>query len=106
LLANSRFVSDRIKCRRPLILSGFPVMDTRVEVRSGGQLILSKSLEADVETMLEFVAISNDVNIKFERSRRTRAGERIAFRVTHTTLFSEEEVTGLRDGSQVGDCEP
>jgi glycosyltransferase involved in cell wall biosynthesis len=92
LLAKSRFISERIKSRRPLRLTGSPVVDTHVEVRSGGELILSKSLEADLEATLEFVAIENEVTITFDAFRRTKDGRQIAFRLTDTNLFSEQEL--------------
>jgi len=92
LLAKSRFSSERIRSRQPVRLTGSPVVDTRVEVRSGGELILSKSLEADLEATLEFVAVENDVTITFDAFQRTKDGRKIAFRLTDTNLFSEHEL--------------
>jgi glycosyltransferase involved in cell wall biosynthesis len=97
LQPKSRFISERIKLQQPLRLTGCSVRDTRVDVRSGGELILSKTLKAERETTLEFVALHDEVTITFEESAANKNGPRLAFRVTETNLFSEQELNAASE---------
>jgi hypothetical protein len=92
LQPESRFISERIKLRQPLRLTGCSLTDTRVDIRSGGELIFSATLQAERETTLEFVALHDDVTITFEKAAKNSSNSPVAFHVIETNLFSEREL--------------
>ncbi len=96
LKAQSRFVSEATKSRQPLRLAGWPTKDARIDIRSGGQLILSATLQAERPTTFEFVPLADDVTIRFEPAGATKRSSKIAFCVTDTNLFSENEFNVAR----------
>jgi hypothetical protein len=88
----SRFMLERIKLRQPLRLTGCSLINTRVEIRSGGELIFNASLQAGRETTLEFIALHDDVTITFEDAIKIKGKSGAAFRVIETNLISEQEL--------------
>ena len=102
LLAKSRFRSHNTRSRQLLRVTGIPVVDTRVEIRTGEELILSRSLEAEREATLEFEALGGDVKITFDAFQRAKDGRKLAFRLTGTNLFSEQELNQSAHGVHGG----
>jgi len=94
LTPTSHFASEAVKSRRPLRLAGWSVVDAKVEILSGGQLIMTRTLVAERETILEFTATSDRLTLRFKPSAKREDGRAVAFFVTDTNLFSERELYG------------
>jgi glycosyltransferase involved in cell wall biosynthesis len=89
----SRIGSAAVKSGRALHLSGRAAVDCRVQVTSGRGVLLGKALTGGVDTMLEFTgAGDDDITLTFDPFVHDAAGRKIAFFITRTNLFSEQEL--------------
>ena len=60
---------------------------------SGRDVLLGKALTGGVDTMLEFTgAGDDDITLTFDPFVHDAAGRKIAFFITRTNLFSEQEL--------------
>jgi glycosyltransferase involved in cell wall biosynthesis len=89
----SYFASTAVRSGQLLRLRGSPAVDCRLKIKSGTKCAFAERLVGGVETIIEFIGGSQDgITLTFDAFDVDWAGRAIAFFVTHTNLFSEEEL--------------
>jgi hypothetical protein len=89
----AHFASAAARSGQPLRLRGSPVVDCRLKIESGTVCVFAEMLVGGVETTIEFTAGSDDgVTLTFDAFQVDEARREIAFFITHTNLFSEDEL--------------
>jgi glycosyltransferase involved in cell wall biosynthesis len=88
----SRFGSVAVKSERALRLGGKAAVDCRLEVTSGRGVLLTETLKGGVETTLEFAGPGDEITLTFDAFVHDDAGRKVAFYITQTNLFSEQEL--------------
>jgi glycosyltransferase involved in cell wall biosynthesis len=89
----AHFASAAVRSGQALRLCGSPVVDCRLKIESGTECIFAEMLVGGVETTIEFTAGSDDgVTLTFDAFHVDAARREIAFFITHTNLFSEDEL--------------
>ena len=87
----AHFTSAAVRSGQLLLLRGSPAVDCRLKIESGTECYFP--LVGGVETTIEFTAGSDDgVTLTFDAFLVDAARREIAFFVTHTNLFSEDEL--------------
>jgi glycosyltransferase involved in cell wall biosynthesis len=92
LAPTSRFGSVAVKSRRALHLFGKAAVDCSLAVASSRGVLLTRALKGGVDTTLEFAGQGDNITLTFDAFIRDDAGREIAFLVTRTNLFSEQEL--------------
>ena len=89
----AHFASAAVRSGQLLRLRGSPRVDCRLKIESGTECAFTEMLVGGVETTIEFTAGSDDgVTLTFDAFHVDAARREIAFFVTHTNLFSEDEL--------------
>jgi hypothetical protein len=89
----AHFASAAVRSGQLLRLRGSPVVDCRLKIESGTECAFAETLVGGVETTIEFTAGSDDgVTLTFDAFAVDGARREIAFFITHTNLFSEDEL--------------
>jgi glycosyltransferase involved in cell wall biosynthesis len=89
----AHFTSAAVRSGQLLRLRGSPAVDCRLKIGSGTKCALAEMLEGGVETTIEFTGGNDDgVTLTFDAFEVDAARREIAFFVTHTNLFSEDEL--------------
>jgi hypothetical protein len=82
--------SDQVNCSR---LRGSAVVYCRLKIESGTECVFAEMLVGGVETTIEFAALSEDgVTLTFDAFEVDAVRREIAFFITHTNLFSEDDL--------------
>jgi hypothetical protein len=70
-----------------------PAVDCRLKAESGTKCAFAEMLVGGVETTIEFTGESDEgVTLTFDAFHVDEARREIAFFITHTNLFSEDEL--------------
>jgi glycosyltransferase involved in cell wall biosynthesis len=89
----AHFASAAVRSGQLLRLRGSPVVDCRLKIENGTECAITEMLVGGVETTIEFTAGSDDgVTLTFDAFHVDEARREIAFFITHTNLFSEDEL--------------
>ena len=89
----AHFVSAAVRSGQLLRLRGSARVDCRLKIESGTECAFTEMLVGGVETTIEFTAGSDDgVTLTFDAFHVDAARREIAFFITHTNLFSEDEL--------------
>jgi hypothetical protein len=85
--------SAAVRSGQVLRLRGSPAVDCGLKIERGTECVFTEMLAYGVETTIEFTAGSDDgVTLTFDAFDVDAARREIAFFVTHTNLFSEDEL--------------
>jgi glycosyltransferase involved in cell wall biosynthesis len=89
----AHFASAAVRSGHLLRLRGWPAVDCRLKIESGTECAFAEMLVGGVETTIEFTAGSDDgVTLTFDAFRVDATRREVAFFITHTNLFSEDEL--------------
>jgi len=89
----AHFASAAVRSGQLLRLRGSPAVDCRLKIESGTKCVFAEMLEGGVEATIEFTGGSNDgVTLTFDAFEVDAVSRAIAFFITGTNLFSEDEL--------------
>ena len=89
----AHFASAAARSGQLLRLRGSSAVDCRLKIERGTECAITEMLVGGVETTIEFTGGSDDgVTLTFDAFHVDAARREIAFFVTHTNLFSEDEL--------------
>jgi glycosyltransferase involved in cell wall biosynthesis len=88
----AHFTSAAVRSSQPIRLCGWAAVDCRLTIESGGKEVFSEILKGGAETTIEFTAGSDYATLTFDAFHVDAAGREIAFCITQTNLFSEQEL--------------
>jgi hypothetical protein len=88
----AHFASAALRSGQMVQLRGVPAVDCCLKVQSGATIAGAKMLIGGVETTIDFIAAGDDATLAFDAFHVDSIGRQIAFFITHTNLFSEEEL--------------
>ena len=89
----AHFASAAARSGQLLRLRGSSAVDCRLKIERGTECAITEMLVGGVETTIEFTGGSDDgVTLTFDAFHVDAARREIAFFVTHTNLFSEDDL--------------
>jgi hypothetical protein len=89
----AHFTSAAVRSGQLLRLHGSPIVDCRLKIENGTKCAFAETLAGGVERTIEFIGGGNDgVTLTFDAFHVDAAGREIAFFITRTNLFSEDEL--------------
>jgi hypothetical protein len=89
---SASFSTANVKAMASLRLHGRVAVDCRVTVKADGRLLLTKDLSHACEAGLEFEGRHQKIELAFDGHHIDAAGRPIAFLISRTNLFSEQEL--------------
>ena len=89
----AHFASAAVRSGQRLRLRGSPVVDCHLKIEGGPECAITETLVGGVEKTIEFTGGSDeDITLTFDAFHVDEARREIAFFITHTNLFSEDEL--------------
>jgi glycosyltransferase involved in cell wall biosynthesis len=89
----AHFASAAARSGQLLRLRGSSAVDCRLKIERGAECAITEMLVGGVETTIEFTGGSDDgVTLAFDAFHVDAARREIAFFITHTNLFSEDDL--------------